>query len=581
MTGTVRPCVGRPGPYTVDLTYPTNLTPVAQMVALTPPLLPLTLFTKGARLAGFSVHDEDERRHPVLTRVESTAESARCLRALARTIAEDAGQELPTAIVDAFEQVAILPGLDACDLLGRMRVLAEQVAAPMPSAKKFGPAWRDFVPSRRPSGARLRVACSTHPRGSPARGRIASESATNPVHRIGQGPGEERGDEVCRRTYAGRNSPRAEVWPVAVAKEPPGETPSRPSGAAGAPGDALGPVADALLAAAGTAATEPVGDPRVRASLQLGWLMDDILAGRAQSPLPGEPGLPAVTGFKAQAHQLTTILGALKLAGLDPKAVVDGLASGAAGDPAAKWQPDLVVALFGADVRFAKAYGLGRQLNALGQPGSDPRRFEQKPIADMLTVLDELSTALPPHAGRAVANSVRRWVALTDLPKDAAILAAQCGLWRTLLSGEKSGTELLEPENYLDAADRLGAKLYATGTALLKQLPGLVIGVVALFLAGVAILVLAPTHATTTAAGLSGVIAAVGLTWKGIGGALGKLIGRLEAPLWRAEVDGAITDAITLVRQGPPASSIKDRRAAAATGDYAGRAQRATGTVTP
>jgi hypothetical protein len=136
---------------TVDLTYPTNLTPVAQMVALTPPLLPLTLFTKGARLAGFSVHDEDERRHPVLTRVESTAESARCLRALARTIAEDAGQELPTAVVDAFEQVAILPGLDACDLLGRMRVLAEQVAGPMASAEKFGPAWRGFVPSRHPS----------------------------------------------------------------------------------------------------------------------------------------------------------------------------------------------------------------------------------------------------------------------------------------------------------------------------------------------------------------------------------------------------------------------------------------------
>jgi hypothetical protein len=114
-----------------------------------------------------------------------------------------------------------------------------------------------------------------------------------------------------------------------------------------------------------------------------------------------------------------------------------------------------------------------------------------------------------------------------------------------------------------------------TATDLLKRIPILVGLIVVLFVAGVAALIFAPTRAGITAAGLSGVLAAIGLTWKVVGGAAGKLAAKLEAPLWGAELDGAITDAITLLaRPAPPARSLRQRRRETVGGDYAGRGAR-------
>jgi hypothetical protein len=48
-------------------------------------------------------------------------------------------------------------------------------------------------------------------------------------------------------------------------------------------------------------------------------------------------------------------------------------------------------------------------------------------------------------------------------------------------------------------------------------------------------------------AGATSLLVAVGLTWKGLGGALGQLAGRLERPVWGAVLDEAIADAITLL----------------------------------
>ena len=100
----------------------------------------------------------------------------------------------------------------------------------------------------------------------------------------------------------------------------------------------------------------------------------------------------------------------------------------------------------------------------------------------------------------------------------------------------------------------------------------MVLLIVVLFVGGIALLLITPKHAGGTAAGLSAVLAALGLTWKGVGGTLGVLAGKLEAPLWGAELDGAVTDAVTLVpappqknRLGqmkkPPMRDYADRRA--------------------
>ncbi len=148
-----------------------------------------------------------------------------------------------------------------------------------------------------------------------------------------------------------------------------------------------------------------------------------------------------------------------------------------------------------------------------------------------------------------------------------------------VLTGEKLPTQLLEPENYIDAAENLAVKLRATATVLLRQYAPWVVLVVVLLLAGAGVLLIVHSAASETAAGLSSVLVALGLTWKGIGTTLGKVAAQVEAPLWGAEVDGAVTAAITLeVRVPPPADLRATRREAGRTkGDYAKRTQRRPG----
>jgi hypothetical protein len=338
--------------------------------------------------------------------------------------------------------------------------------------------------------------------------------------------------------------------------------------------DAEQPFVDALTAGAKAAVAEAEGDARVIDAFQLGWLMGDVINARSGPPFPVDVDMPESAGFKFQARRLTALLGGLKLADVDPANVIAKLGAGAdAKDVAVAWQPDLAAALRGADSRYAKAYGLGEQLNRLRNENYSTALFAQPWVAAMLGALDGLSTALPPHAARAVANSIRRWAALeTAPPSPEVLLPAQCDLWRTVLAGEKKGTEMLEPQNYLDAAERLGQKLREMGLTVIKRFPVLIGAILFLFVGGIVLLIVGSSAGTTAVAGISAVLAAFGLTWKGVGGAVGKLAAKIEAPLWGGELDGAITDAITLARTGPGGSPAAP---APGTHDYAGRATRA------
>jgi hypothetical protein len=338
--------------------------------------------------------------------------------------------------------------------------------------------------------------------------------------------------------------------------------------------DAEQPFVDAVKAAATAAVAEVAGDPQVIDAFQLGWLVGDIINARSGPPFPVDVDMPESAGFKFQARRLTTLVGSLKLDRIDPSTVASQLGEGTeAKDVAAAWRPDLAAALRGADSRYAKAYGLGEQLNRLRYETYSTTLFAQPWVAAMLVALDGLSTALPPHAARAVAMSIRRWSALeTAPPTSEVLLPAQCDLWRTVLAGEKKGTEMLEPQNYLDAAERLGQKLREMGLSVLKRFPFLVGAIAVLFVGGIVLLIVGSSAGTTAVAGISAVLAAFGLTWKGVGGALGKLAGKIEAPLWGGELDGAITDAITLTHGAAGASPAAPPPG---THDYAGRATRA------
>ena len=64
----------------------------------------------------------------------------------------------------------------------------------------------------------------------------------------------------------------------------------------------------------------------------------------------------------------------------------------------------------------------------------------------------------------------------------------------------------------------------------------------------------------TVLAGAGSILAALGLTWRGIGRSLGGLAGKLEQPLWGAELDTAIKQAITLLRREKGRDVAKRRR---------------------
>jgi hypothetical protein len=208
--------------------------------------------------------------------------------------------------------------------------------------------------------------------------------------------------------------------------------------------------------------------------------------------------------------------------------------------------------LTAADFRLGKAYGLGRALADTCRKPKDAkglrREFDKHRIATLRGWLDELSSALPAHAAHSVASSLGRWSDwLSAHPRQTPLpeLRRQGELWRALLSAEKRGSELLEFDNYLDASGALASRMAANARRAIAKFWLLMLLVAALVIGGIVLLVIGGS--SQIVAGATSLLAAVGLTWKGVGGALGQLVGRLEQPVWGAVLDMAIADAITLL----------------------------------
>jgi len=231
----------------------------------------------------------------------------------------------------------------------------------------------------------------------------------------------------------------------------------------------------------------------------------------------------------------------------------------------------VIAALGAADFKLGKAYGVGRGLmNLTTRPRAHAtiaHHLTEERLAPLSAAIDDLGSALAPHAGHSVRASIHEWrvsiethsPVVHEADETWAALARQGELWRALLSGEKSGLDMLEIDDYLDAADRLSKRLRTMGFRLVRRFPEVVIAVVALFAIGV-VLVIATDSAAAIVAGAGTILASVGLTWRGAGRTAGGLAGKLEQPLWGAELDVAITEAITLLAREDP----KHRDSAAA-----------------
>jgi hypothetical protein len=210
------------------------------------------------------------------------------------------------------------------------------------------------------------------------------------------------------------------------------------------------------------------------------------------------------------------------------------------------------------DMRLGKAYAIGRSLLALtSRPGPDGKlqnHLTGPAVAPVVAAVDDLASVLAPHAGHSVAASILEWQASIETRSSVApeqretwlLLARQGELWRALLSGEKSGLDMLEVDDYLDAAARLSSRMRKLAGTVLRRFWLLAAAIVVLFGGGVALIVATDTDAAVVA-GAGTILASLGLTWRGLGRTLGTLAAKLERPLWGAELDTAVTQAITLL----------------------------------
>jgi hypothetical protein len=342
-------------------------------------------------------------------------------------------------------------------------------------------------------------------------------------------------------------------------------------------------------------------DPRVGVAFALGWQIAELY--RPEPPPPPPPGeddhLPALSDltpdeyarvglYQVQAG-ITKLWWTIVAGGLDvPNAetfadYLQGV-TGTDRDAAVEaFHIEVLATLTGADFRLGKAYGLGRALADVTRHPADWRsELARARVAMLAAWLRDLSTVLPPHAGHVVASSLEEWGGWAAQPPgdaaqeavDVAQLQAQGRLWRSLISGEKRATQMLEISDYVAAGENLLKSTGQLAKPVLKHHAPVLIAAVALFIAGIVVMLITDDPAGIVS-GASVILTALGIGWKGLGTTVGKTIAKLETPLWEASLDVSIRDRITPQRllnrvpsrpSGPDEPSLVAAARAAAPG---------------
>ena len=240
----------------------------------------------------------------------------------------------------------------------------------------------------------------------------------------------------------------------------------------------------------------------------------------------------------------------------------------------------LLINLTAADFTLGKAYGLGRaladtaMLPVPANPDTYEKAFNTYRVRNLTDWLSDLESAFPALSAPAVTRSLQLWVDWVADPKingqQVALkdggghltraLHEQGRLWRSLLSGEKRPSELLAVSDYIAAAERLATqtsrlalnylikwKWAATITVLAVALTfGLIFGLL--------------SGSSKTAAAVVAIIGWLGISWKGVGGTLGRSLSRLESPLWQLEIAEAIAQASNRLPQqfGPELAQVQN-----------------------
>ena len=335
--------------------------------------------------------------------------------------------------------------------------------------------------------------------------------------------------------------------------------------------------------AKGVGAAESAGDSEVMAAFALGWQMSELYkpgswpardAGR-EGDLPGLGRLGgkerAGLGLKQVAVGLKKLEQTIKAADLDVPSIAQAegaiparLPNDAYGKAIFELHIDVLTTLTAAHFKLGKAYGLGRALADTTRVPKDIDTLKQEldahRITNLTNWLSDLTSLFPPHAGHTVHDSLEAWRdwAAKAPPADQqvkaiSLLRRQGQRWRSLLSGEKSATDALKLDDYVKAGE---LTLSQTSTLALSFLGRFKIAVsiaVILFVGGLTLIILEPTTGNL-AAGLAGILASLGLTWKGVGASLGGTAAKMERPIWEGALDTQIANSISLVPSTESAS---------------------------
>jgi hypothetical protein len=139
-----------------------------------------------------------------------------------------------------------------------------------------------------------------------------------------------------------------------------------------------------------------------------------------------------------------------------------------------------------------------------------------------------------------------------EKPED---LLQQGWRWREMLAGDAEGKNTLRLGDYIAAVDSVTGKLRETAWQVIKRFAVWLIVALVVAVGGIILIFVGSKGAIGV--GITSAVAALGLTWKGIGEFFGRAAAVGEAELWDAEIDWAIAHRITVLRNPPTARELR------------------------
>ena len=355
--------------------------------------------------------------------------------------------------------------------------------------------------------------------------------------------------------------------------------------AATAKANGAGTVTDVLAAFAAQAVKIPAGpapDANAAVAYALGWTVGEALTwatfGNTGHLVETPPGLgDAAERWKLLISQITFRCGQLHAylkdasAGLDLSdqlqesvgldADTQAAAQGAA-EPVSKLHIGILETLWSVEQPLGKAYLLGYEMEQMcAIPAVDKhttvKMSVEKSSGQVHSLLIALASKLPSNATHATDNSLRLWRAslIAGGDESPGDLLRQGRKWREVLAGDVAGKDGLRLSDYIAAADSVTGKLRETARQVARRFWVWLVVVLAVAAAGIGLIAWGAHGAL--GAGIAGLIAAFGLTWKGIGEFFGRAAAQGEAQLWDAEIDWAIAHRFTTLSKCPNKKQIK------------------------